>query len=50
MEGRATIQQRAMQSEELQKEVDKIFECKSVNIFLSISLNNCFGCSKELSH
>ena len=26
------------------------FESKVVNIFLSISLNMCFGCSIELSH
>ena len=26
------------------------FECKIVNIFLSMSLNICCGCSKELSH
>ena len=26
------------------------FECKIVNIFLPISLNICFGCSKEPSH
>ena len=25
-------------------------ECKIVNIFLFISFNICFGCSKELSH
>ena len=29
---------------------DKLFVCKIVNIFLSISLNVCFGCSKEPSH
>ena len=28
----------------------KRFECKIVNIFLSISFNICFGCSKEPSH
>ena len=28
----------------------KIFERKIVNIFLPISLNMCFGCSKEPSH
>ena len=27
-----------------------MFERKTVNIFLPISLNLCFGCSKELSH
>ena len=26
------------------------FQRKTVNIFISISLNICFGCSKELSH
>ena len=26
------------------------FESKIVNIFLSVSLNMCFGCSKELFH
>ena len=30
--------------------VDKIFERKIVNIFLPMSFNICFGCSKELSH
>ena len=29
---------------------DKHCECKIVNIFLSISLKICFGCSKEPSH
>ena len=29
---------------------NKIFERKIVNIFLSISINTCFGCSKEPSH
>ena len=28
----------------------QIFERKIVNIFLPISFNICFGCSKELSH
>ena len=28
----------------------KIVECKIVIIFLSISCNMCFGCSKESSH
>ena len=28
----------------------KIFEGKNVNIFLSMSFNICFWCSKELSH
>ena len=28
----------------------KMFEYKIVNIFLSISLNICLGCSKESSH
>ena len=28
----------------------KSFERKIVNIFLPISLNICFGCSKEPSH
>ena len=27
----------------------KMFECKIVSIFLPISFNICFGCSKELS-
>ena len=49
MEGRATIQQRAMQVEELQKEVNNFLERKSVNIFLSIHFNICFECSKEPS-
>ena len=26
------------------------FECKIVNIFLPITFNICFGCSKEPSH
>ena len=30
-------------------QLNKSFERKSVNIFLSISLNMCFGCSKEPS-
>ena len=30
--------------------VNQIFERKIVIIFLSISLNMCFGCSKEPSH
>ena len=30
--------------------VNKIFERKIVNIFLSINFNICFGCSKEPSH
>ena len=29
---------------------DKNFESKIVNIFLFISFNICFGCSKESSH
>ena len=29
--------------------ISKLFECKNVNIFLSISLSICFGCSKEPS-
>ena len=29
--------------------INKIFECKIVNIFLPISFNICFGCSKEPS-
>ena len=29
---------------------NKIFECKIVNIFLPISINICFRCSKEPSH
>ena len=31
-------------------EINNIFERKFVNIFLSISFNIGFGCSKELSH
>ena len=31
-------------------QLSKIFERKIVIIFLSISLNLCFGCSKEPSH
>ena len=30
--------------------ISKILELKIVNIFLPISLNLCFGCSKEPSH
>ena len=30
--------------------MSKIFDHKIVIIFLSISLNMCFGCSKEPSH
>ena len=30
--------------------INKNFEGKIVNIFLLISLNICFGCSKEPSH
>ena len=30
--------------------ISKIFERKIVNILFSISLNICFGCSKEPSH
>ena len=30
--------------------INKIFEGIIVNIFLSISVNICFGCSKEPSH
>ena len=30
--------------------INKLVECKIVNIFLSISFNICFGCSKEPSH
>ena len=30
--------------------INKKIGCKIVNIFLSISLNMCFGCSKEPSH
>ena len=29
---------------------NKTFECKLVNIFLPISFNICFGCSKEPFH
>ena len=32
------------------KTVVKKFQPKKVNIFLPISFNICFGCSKELSH
>ena len=28
----------------------QFFKCKTVNIFLPIHFNICFGCSKELSH
>ena len=31
-------------------QVNKKFGRKNVNIFLPISLNICFGCSKEQSH
>ena len=31
-------------------QINKIFEGKIVNIFLPISFNICFGCSKEPSH
>ena len=30
--------------------INKIFERKIANIFLPISFNICFGCSKEPSH
>ena len=30
--------------------LNKIFECKIVNMFLPISFNICFRCSKEPSH
>ena len=30
--------------------LNKIFDSKIVNIFLSISFKICFGCSKEPSH
>ena len=30
--------------------INKIFEHKIANIFLPISFNVCFGCSKEPSH
>ena len=30
--------------------MNKIFEGKIVNIFLPISFNICFGCSKDLSN
>ena len=33
-----------------QVKINKIFESKFVNIFLTISLNICFVCSKEPSH
>ena len=33
-----------------QVKINKIFECKIINIFLPISFNICFGCSKERSH
>ena len=33
-----------------QVSINLIFELKSVNIFLSISFNICFGCLKGLSH
>ena len=29
---------------------NKIFERRIINIFLPVSLNICFGCSKEPSH
>ena len=29
--------------------INHVFKCKTVNIFLSICFNMCFGCSKELS-
>ena len=31
-------------------EPETIFKCKIVNIFLLISFNICFGCSKEPPH
>ena len=31
-------------------DINTIFERKIVNIFLPISFNICFGCSKESSH
>ena len=33
-----------------QSRKQKQIECKIVNVFLSISLIICFGCSKEPSH
>ena len=30
--------------------INKKFQNKNVNIFIPISLNICFGCSKEPSH
>ena len=33
-----------------QVQINKKNERKVANIFLSISFNTCFGCSKELSH
>ena len=33
-----------------QVKLSKTFECKIVNIFLPISFNICFGCSKEPSY
>ena len=38
------------QINDTQVEINKIFERKIVNIFLSISFNICFGCTKEPSH
>ena len=40
----------AMQVGISQVMINKIFGLKNKNIILSISLNICFGCSKELSH
>ena len=31
-------------------QISNLIECKIVIIFLPISLNICFGCSKEISH
>ena len=33
-----------------QVKINKIFQCKIVNIILLISFNICFGCTKEPSH
>ena len=33
-----------------EQNIEKNFELRFMNIFLSISLNICFGCAKEPSH
>ena len=44
------LSDRKLKRLEISNMINKDFELKIVNIFLSISLNICFGCSKQLSH